>query len=145
MEYFQNFQNLSLSLSPQKIFLKSREDLFDIYIQPITWGKTGWVWKDDELRQWIDHRIKETAVLLQSKQLQPDISLQITIPNEFEKMCPINIGYTAGIETNKCSPQWLPKCNEMDSISSKNAAVSCNSLLVLTSRNNMVCRNNKQQ
>ena len=96
--------------------LKSREDLFDIYIQPITWGKTGWVWKDDELRQWIDHRIKETAVLLQSKQLQPDISLQITMPNEFEKMCPINIGYTAGIETNKCSPQWLPKCNEMDSI-----------------------------
>ena len=23
--------------------LKSREDLFDIYIQPIIWGGTGWV------------------------------------------------------------------------------------------------------
>ena len=23
---------------------------------------------------------------------------------------------TAGIETNKCSPQWLPKCNEMDKV-----------------------------
>ena len=32
------------------------------------------------------------------------------------KICPTNIGYTAGIETNKCSPQWLPKCNEMDRI-----------------------------
>ena len=31
-------------------------------------------------------------------------------------MAPINIGYTAGIETHKCSPQWLPKCNEMDKV-----------------------------
>ena len=96
--------------------LRSREDLFDIYIQPIPWGKTGWIWHEDEFRTWIDQRISETQILLQQKQLQPDISLQITIPNEFQKMCPINIGYTAGIETNRCSPQWLPKCNEMDKV-----------------------------
>ena len=96
--------------------LRSREDLFDIYVQPIAWGKTGWIWDDTEFRQWLDERITQTQILLQQKQLQPDISLQITIPNEFEKMCPINIGYTAGIETNKCSPQWLPKCNDMDKV-----------------------------
>ena len=96
--------------------LRSREDLFDIYVQPIAWGKTGWIWDDTEFRQWMDERITQTQILLQQKQLQPDISLQITIPNEFEKMCPINIGYTAGIETNKCSPQWLPKCNDMDKV-----------------------------
>jgi len=96
--------------------LRSREDLFDIYIQPIAWGKTGWIWEDNEMRKWIDERIVQTQILLQQKQLQPDISLQITIPNEFQKMCPVNIGYTAGIETNKCSPQWLPKCNEMDKV-----------------------------
>jgi len=96
--------------------LRSREDLFDIYVQPIAWGKTGWVWDDTEFRQWMDERITQTQILLQQKQLQPDISLQITIPNEFQKMCPINIGYTAGIETNKCSPQWLPKCNDMDKV-----------------------------
>ena len=96
--------------------LKSREDLFDIYIQPIAWGKTGWIWEDNEMRKWMDERITQTQVFLQQKQLVPDISLQITIPNEFQKMCPVNIGYTAGIETNKCSPQWLPKCNEMDKI-----------------------------
>ena len=96
--------------------LRSREDLFDIYIHPIVWGKTGWIWQEDEFRSWVDSRITETQVLLQQKQLQPDISLQITIPNEFEKICPINIGYTAGIETNKCSPQWLPKCNDMDKV-----------------------------
>ena len=96
--------------------LKSREDLFDIYIQPITWGQTGWVWEENEFREWIDQRILETQVRLQQKELQPDVSLQITIPNEFEKMCPINIGYTAGIETDRVAPQWLQKGNEMDKI-----------------------------
>ena len=96
--------------------LRSREDLFDIYVQPIPWGKSGWIWKDDEEREWLDARIGETQVLLQQKALQPDISLQITIPNEFKKMCPINIGFTAGIETDRVSPVWLEKGNEMDKI-----------------------------
>jgi glycosyltransferase involved in cell wall biosynthesis len=33
------------------------------------------------------------------------------VPNEFEKIAPVNIGYTAGIETNKVSPQWIQKSN----------------------------------
>ena len=96
--------------------LKSREDLFDIYIQPIPWGKCGWVWEDTEFRQWMDARILETQLLIQKKELRADMSLQITIPNEFKKIAPINIGYTAGIETNKCSHEWLQKGNEMDRI-----------------------------
>jgi len=96
--------------------LRSREDIFDIFLLPINWGKTGWIWNDDEFRQWMDERILQTQILLQQKQLQPDMSLQITIPNEFEKMCPINIGYTAGIEATKCAPVWLQKGNDMDKI-----------------------------
>jgi hypothetical protein len=96
--------------------LRSRPDLFDVYIQPIPWGKSGWIWQDNELRQWMDEKIKTTQLLLSEKVLAPDISLQITIPNEFEKMCPINIGYTAGIETTKVSAKWLQKGNEMDKI-----------------------------
>ena len=96
--------------------LRSREDLFEVYIQPINWGQTGWIWKEDEMRTWMDRRILETQILLQKQQLQPDVSLQITIPNEFEKMCPVNIGYTAGIETTKVAPEWLQKGNDMDKI-----------------------------
>ena len=96
--------------------LKSREDLFDVFILPISWGKTGWVWEESELRKWMDERITLTQVLIQRKELSADISLQITIPNEFEKIAETNIGYTAGIETNRCSPQWLPKCNDMDRV-----------------------------
>ena len=92
--------------------LRSREDLFDIYIQPIPWGQTGWIWEDNEFRRWLDERIGETQVLLQEKHLQPDVSLQITIPNEFERICPVNIGYTAGIETNKVAPIWIQNGNE---------------------------------
>lgn len=96
--------------------LRSREDIFDIYIQPTPWGKCGWVWEDNEFRQWMDEKITQTQILLQQKKLQPDMSLQITIPNEFKRLCPTNIGYTAGIETTKCSLAWLQKGNEMDKI-----------------------------
>ena len=96
--------------------LRSREDLFDIFVVPINWGKTGWIWKDTEFRRWIDERITLTQILIQKKQLSIDMSLQITIPNEFEKLAPINIGYTAGIEATKVSPIWLHKANEMDKV-----------------------------
>ena len=96
--------------------LRSREDLFDIFIQPSPWGQTGWVWEQSEFRDWIDERILRTQLMIQQQALQPDVSLQITIPNEFEKMCPINIGYTAGIETDRVAPVWLQKGNDMDKI-----------------------------
>jgi glycosyltransferase involved in cell wall biosynthesis len=96
--------------------LRSREDLFDIFILPTAWGKTGWVWEQSEFRDWMDEKITLTQILIQRKQFQADMSLQVTIPNEFQKIAPINIGYTAGIETHKCSPQWLPKCNDVDKV-----------------------------
>ena len=47
---------------------------------------------------------------------QFDASLQVTIPNEWEPLAPVNIGFTAGIETTMVSPGWLGKGNEMDKI-----------------------------
>ena len=96
--------------------LRSQEEKYDIYVQPIGWGKTGWLWRDNEFRDWMDDRITETQVLIQKRELFPDISLQITIPNEFKRIAPVNIGYTAGIETTKVSPVWIQKANQMDKI-----------------------------
>ena len=103
--------------------LRTREDIFDIFIIPVGWGHTGWTTEYSEERAWIDEKIKQTALYIQPAQQQKiplpnlfDVSLQITIPNEWEKMAPINIGYTAGIETTKVSPQWLDKANHMDKI-----------------------------
>ena len=95
--------------------LRSREDIFDIYILPVGWGQTGWCSDDTEERRWMDQCIARTNQYMQQKG-QFDISCQITIPNEWEKIAPINIGYTAGIETTKVAPVWLQKANEMDKV-----------------------------
>jgi glycosyltransferase involved in cell wall biosynthesis len=95
--------------------LRSREDLFDIYIIPTAWGSTGWVSEESEERSWMDSRIAQTHVFSQEGG-HFDLSVQVTIPNEWEKLAPINIGYTAGIETTKVAPVWIQKANEMDRI-----------------------------
>ena len=95
--------------------LRSREDLFDIYIQPLQWGQTSWISNMDDERRWIDQTIEKTIGYIQSGG-KFDISLQVTIPNEFQRIAPVNVGYTAGIETTKVSHQWIQKVNEMDKI-----------------------------
>jgi len=95
--------------------LQSRPDLFEIYIQPINWGTTSWVGDLGGEREWIDSRIEATIQYLQQGGTF-DISLQVTIPNEWENLAAINIGYTAGIETTKVAHQWIEKGNLMDNI-----------------------------
>ena len=95
--------------------LRSREDLFDTYIIPTGWGHTGWISETSDFRKWMDEQILKTQEHLQQK-MPFDISLQVTIPGEFEKLAPINIGVTAGIETTKMSPEWIQKSNLMDKI-----------------------------
>ena len=95
--------------------LRSREDLFDIFIQPIEWGKTSWVCEDTEERRWIDTTIEKTIAFIQHGG-QFDVSFQITIPNEWQNIAPVNVGFTAGMETTKVSHQWIQKGNEMNGI-----------------------------
>ena len=87
----------------------------DIYFIPVNWGQSNWVWEINEERQWMDEIIKKTAIYNQQKGPY-DMSIQVTIPNEWERLAPINVGVTAGIETTKVAPQWLGKANEMDKI-----------------------------
>jgi glycosyltransferase involved in cell wall biosynthesis len=92
--------------------LQTCDNLFDIYIQPIQWGATSWISLNDKERGWIDKTIEKTIAHVQQGG-KFDISLQVTIPNEWEKIAPINIGVTAGIETTKVAPLWLKNGNEM--------------------------------
>ena len=34
--------------------LRSRPDLFEVFIKPITWGQTSWIIDDTPERRWID-------------------------------------------------------------------------------------------
>jgi len=94
--------------------LRSREDLFDIHLINIPWGRTGQQSEVTEETEYIRENLQRTATLIQQNNNQAafDISVQVTIPNEFQPMAPINIGYTAGIETTKVAPQWIAKANE---------------------------------
>tara|TARA_R110002074_G_scaffold361001_2_gene533978 strand:+ start:1926 stop:3182 length:1257 start_codon:yes stop_codon:yes gene_type:complete len=94
--------------------LREIEEL-DIYLIPVNWGQSNWIWEDNEERQWMDSIISKTATHNQERG-QYDVSIQVTIPNEWQRMAPVNIGVTAGIETTKVAPQWLAKCNEMDKV-----------------------------
>ena len=96
--------------------LKTREDLFDIYVNPINWGNTSWLWEDDEERQTLDLLIGKTQAYMAQKG-HFDINLMITIPPEWQQYRingsgVVNIGITAGIESNRVSQSWIQSGNE---------------------------------
>lgn len=95
--------------------LKSREDVFDIYALNIPWGDTGFITEETPEKKYIDFLLGKTIAHVQQGGAF-DISLQVTIPAEFERIAPYNIGYTAGAETSLVSGPWLQKINTMDRI-----------------------------
>ncbi len=95
--------------------LRSRPDLFEVGVLPLEWGKTSWIQEDSPERTWIDQAVGATTEYIQQGG-KFDVSVQSTIPNEFENMAHVNIGYTAGIETTKCAHEWITKINEMDGV-----------------------------
>jgi len=93
-----------------KSLLKS--DRFNIKILPQRWGSTpfGFLQEDNpEHKQILD-------CIWPHPQLpkQPDVWMQITVPNEFQAIGKFNIGVTAGIETTICDPSWLEGLNRMN-------------------------------
>ena len=90
-------------------------DMFDIKVIDTKWGDTprNALKQDNPKDKLILDRISKDGSLPK----QPDICVDVRIPNEFEKPAKyLNIGFTAGIETNAVSPQWLAACNKMDLI-----------------------------
>mgnify|MGYP003121220334 CR=1 FL=1 len=95
--------------------LRLQEPELEIHVIPTNWGQTGWIAIPDEERAWIDKAVQDGAKYIESKQPY-DISVQVSIPNEWTQMAPINVGVTAGIEVNAVSPAWIEKSNMMDKV-----------------------------
>ena len=87
-------------------------DKYDVKIWPLRWGSTPMnaLSVDNPKHKEILARILTEPNL----PTQPDIFIQITVPNEFQKIGKYNIGITAGIETTICSHEWIEGCNRMD-------------------------------
>ena len=97
--------------------LKSREDLFEIFINPIGWGHTNWECEDSDARDEIDQIINKTFLHMQNQ--QPfDTTIMVTIPNEWQQYrasvnAAENIGVCAGIESDRVSPHWIDAANKL--------------------------------
>ena len=83
-------------------------DKYEVKILSQRWGGTRFGYLKDHKNESLTSRI------IPQLTQQPDIWIQITVPNEFQKVGKYNIGLTAGIETTLCDPSWIEGCNRMD-------------------------------
>ena len=86
---------------------------YNVQVLPQRWGNTPWGFIEDHKQEW---GFLSTLLLPQGNQLpaKPKIWAQVTVPNEFQPVGDFNIGFTAGIETTICAPQWIEGLNRMD-------------------------------
>ena len=85
-------------------------DNFDVKIFDVTWGSTP----RNALDKKLDKNIIDCFLPEPKMDRQPDVYVDIRIPNEFQQWGKVNIGITAGIETTAVSNAWIDGCNKMD-------------------------------
>lgn len=91
-----------------KALLKSNK--YNVVLLSQRWGNTRFGYLED-------HKETElSSLIVPGLQQQPDVWIQITVPNEFQKVGKYNIGVTAGMETTLMHQSWIEGCNRMDLI-----------------------------
>jgi len=85
-------------------------DKYDVKILAQRWGNTRFGYLEDHKEFDLESRI------IPNLTAAPELWIQISVPNEFQKIGKYNIGVTAGIETTQCDPSWIQGCNNMDLI-----------------------------
>jgi glycosyltransferase involved in cell wall biosynthesis len=88
---------------------------YDIKILSQRWGSTPMGFLDPSKK---DHKEILDLILPKNNEIpyQPDVWIQISVPNEFQKIGKYSIGITAGIETTLCDASWVEGVNRMDLI-----------------------------
>ena len=91
--------------------IMDREDL-NIQCLDVRWGSTP----RNHLRPEVPRHKKLLDCFTSSDKIQgqPDVLIDIRIPNEFANGAKVNIGITAGVETDVVSPQFLDGMNRMN-------------------------------
>ena len=86
-------------------------DKYDVKVLPQRWGNTPWGFIEDH-KEW--EFLQPYLLTTPQVPKKPEIWAQVTVPNEFQPLGKFNIGFTAGIETTVCAPQWIEGLNRMD-------------------------------
>lgn len=86
----------------------------DLTIQPLPWGDTPWILNKDFSNGLIGKIIDKSYAQDDDKKLY-DVTVQVQLPNEWDpSLGKQNIGITAGVETDRCNPEWVNSCNKMN-------------------------------
>jgi glycosyltransferase involved in cell wall biosynthesis len=88
-----------------KQFIDKRGDEWDIKLLSMPWGHTPFTFPIP-----LDWQKRIVPLPLTE---QPDVWVQITVPNEFQAIGKYNIGVTAGTEGDICPADWIEKINAM--------------------------------
>jgi glycosyltransferase involved in cell wall biosynthesis len=88
-------------------------DIYDVKLVSMGWGMTPMNALDSEKDVEIIKRIAPQPIQLPR---QPELFIQISVPNEFQPVGKYNIGITAGIETTAISLPWVQGCNRMNTV-----------------------------
>ena len=91
----------------------SKNKNLDIFINPLNWGTCSWALPDEQMGECIN-KFRSYSRFCESNKQNPDYAIQIHvgIPSEFEKKAPYSVCVTAGIETDRASPNWIFKTNQ---------------------------------
>ena len=87
-------------------------DKFDVITIPTRWGNTP----QNQINPTTDFGKKLLSTVGKQVTKQPDVHIQMTVPNEFQKKGKFSIGITAGIESTLAPKDWIDGCNRMDLI-----------------------------
>ena len=86
-------------------------DKYDVKLMSQRWGNTPWGFiKNNPEWSFLNNHLHNHPQLTE----QPDIWMQITVPNEFQPVGKFNIGCTAGMETNLVDGSWVEGINRMN-------------------------------
>ena len=94
-----------------KALYELKKDEYDIEILAQRWGSTPWGYIKDHSEEW---GFLQPLLAKEQMKKQPDVWIQITVPNEFQTVGKFNIGVTAGIETTLCHASWVDGVNRMN-------------------------------
>jgi glycosyltransferase involved in cell wall biosynthesis len=89
------------------------EDKYDIRVIPCNWGHTQWLDKDNPFISLVQPYLVDDKNPLNT---QPDLFINVDIPNHFQGYGKKNILISALVETNIVPPQWLEHANKYDAI-----------------------------
>ena len=86
---------------------------FNVILQPTRWGNCPSKRfiediSDPEERELVNHFLQQPLTK------QPELFIQVTIPEEFQPVGKYNIGMTAGIESTLCDGSWIEGVNRMN-------------------------------